>query len=497
MRAGSGVVADLGHRLVGKPHGPGRVAVVVADQRGEAHGLGKGRPGRRRRDRALEQRIRLDDLRDVDEEALRREGRPAQRVSARLSGSGLPRVRTARRRRAWRLASGPSPRPAPAPRRRSRAGPRLPHRGAERGRCPTRGPGEGRVCAALSGRACRRDRRLRQQRMREPDRSPLDGDDSRLRRRLERRRGPRVGPSQRVDGARPRSPRAGAPRVCAPAQRSGPRRASRATPDRQRLARRERGSDLQRPRDLEGIERVAARRGLDPDQDEPRKRPAEARQEQLVQAASGIGPTSSRSGPVRHPGDELEHCRPRRSPHRQQNTDPPVGEPAHRIGDDRAGRLVKPLGVVDRDQERALFGDDSEERRRRHRQGSLVRQLARRLRAEEGDLEACRWTPGSSARSASETSARRSVRPPSVSRCSDSAGADRRTRNPAAGRHRWRRARRRSCRCRRLRRSGGLPAPRARSRNAPTRSSSPARPMTSGAMRSAQWPLRPRARPPA
>ena len=96
---------------------------------------------------------------------------------------------------------------------------------------------------------------------------------------------------------------------------------------------------------------------------------------------------------------------------------------------------------------------------------------------------ACRWTAGSAARSASETSVNRSVRPPSASPRSDSAGAERRTRTPSA--------RARSTAARQIE---VFPIPaspstmrlarpeRPSSRNRSTASSSAARPITSGVM---------------
>ena len=78
----SGSLARLGQRLLAEPHRVGGLAVVVADDRPEAQRLGSGRPGWRRGDRRLEDRVGLDDLRDVDEEALGGEHRPPDRLVA-------------------------------------------------------------------------------------------------------------------------------------------------------------------------------------------------------------------------------------------------------------------------------------------------------------------------------------------------------------------------------------------------------------------------------
>ena len=84
----SRVVTDLGQRLLAEPDRIRGLAVVVADDRSEAQRLGAGRTRWRRGDRRLEDRVGLDDLRDVDEQALGGEHR-APEAPRRRAASGV------------------------------------------------------------------------------------------------------------------------------------------------------------------------------------------------------------------------------------------------------------------------------------------------------------------------------------------------------------------------------------------------------------------------
>ena len=87
------VVADLGHRLLAEADRVGRLAVVVADER-RAGSAPRHAPARAlRRRSALEDRVRLDDLGDVDEQVLGGERGPAS------ASSGQGRRRGERGRR--------------------------------------------------------------------------------------------------------------------------------------------------------------------------------------------------------------------------------------------------------------------------------------------------------------------------------------------------------------------------------------------------------------
>ena len=75
MALASWCITDLRQRLLAQADRVGGLAVVVAEDRAQAQ---RERPRRtlwRGGDRAVEDRVGLDDLRDVDEEALRREHR--------------------------------------------------------------------------------------------------------------------------------------------------------------------------------------------------------------------------------------------------------------------------------------------------------------------------------------------------------------------------------------------------------------------------------------
>ena len=88
-----------------------------------------------------------------------------------------------------------------------------------------------------------------------------------------------------------------------------------------------------------------------------------------------------------HARDQLERPLGRRPAHGEEHAHRPVDQTPDRIGKDRGRTLVEPLGVVDREEDGGLGGEDPEQARGRHRQRALVRQLARRGGAQERDLE--------------------------------------------------------------------------------------------------------------
>ena len=354
-------VARLGQRLLAERDRLGDPAVVVADDRPQAQRVRPRRTGRRARDRRLEDRGRPRDLRQVDEQALRGElgaSQPAPR--GRRPASAGSRPGRGSPRRASRRAAGRSGRPRRAPRRRSRRARRPPGRGGGRGRRRTASrrraprappgarPGSRGVATpwANSGWANRTTSRSiatrsfvdrRPEVVREPGR-----------RRLERRRA----------SAPPReAARSIARRVAAGSSET--RRAisePEAVGHGQRVVRvgRDPAPD-ERAGELERVERVAARRLLDPDEHEARERPAEAEPNSRCSDARCIGPMSTRSS--RSAGTR------RRSPPTPSSRPPsarPAGaRPADRpaAGSRRRGSRPSPRRATGRRRSRGGPGD--------------------------------------------------------------------------------------------------------------------------------------------
>ena len=128
---------------------------------------------------------------------------------------------------------------------------------------------------------------------------------------------------------------------------------------------------------LECVERVARRRLLDPDEREPRERPAEPRQEQAVQCGEwhrpelhavpstlGHGVQELAEAPLDAGVQPIPRC--------HDESDRPVLEPPDAIGEGPDGRVVEPLQVIDRDDHRAFPGEVSQQRRGGHGERPLV-----------------------------------------------------------------------------------------------------------------------------
>ena len=303
---------------------------------------------------------------------------------------------------------------------------------------------------------------------------------------LERRRRLRIRSPERVDRRLGRHGREEQRRSAWPAA-AAPIRASTRAPSvsgiGSALARRDGRPGLgEVAGDLEGVERIAARRLLDPDQDEARERPAGPGQEQLVQRRqrqrAHVQPLAPLGGDA---GRQLEDGRWRLAADGEQDACGAVDKAADRVGQDRRRGVVEPLGVVDRQDQRTLARELAQERRRRPPRASAGPEAGRTARpAGWRSRGRAAGRPAGIASSASVTVDRRSVRPPRVSVRSDSAGAARRTRAP--------RSFARSIAARQI---AVLPIPaspsmsrlaspaRARSRNRSTASTSVVRPMSS------------------
>ena len=161
------------------------------------------------------------------------------------------------------------------------------------------------------------------------------------------------------------------------------------------------GADLlaapdERAPDLEGVERVAPRRRLDVPHDEPRERATEPQLEKPMQGRqrerSEVA-ALDRSG--RQPGHQLDELVLAAPTGRQQGADGPAFEPAQREREDADGALVRPLHVVDGEQNRRLGSEETNEAEGRDREGALIHGHALGIGPEQCDVERSPLRPGS------------------------------------------------------------------------------------------------------
>ena len=427
-------------RLLAEPDRVRGLAVVVADDRSQAQRHRPAPdPGAAAAIAALEDRVRLDDLRDVDEQAFRgraspagarrrraRRGRELARplvercgVERRTARPGVRRGRLERRGDASHR--GPrSHRPGGglARRRTSRSG-----RGS-RGRAGAR-PGSPSPITACARSGCVNRIDPAVHRRRPPPRPPATGPLARRGRRDEACRAS-ARSRRRPAGAPPGSPPAG--------RRSAPRRARRASRGSAgaRPASRPGRRCRERAGDLERVERVAAGRLLDPDEHEARERSAEAGQEQLMErgqrhrpdvggaraAPSGTPATSSSVdavGVAAH-GEEHAHAAGRRGAGSRR-----PGSSAEPSSSHCASSIARTSGALAGQTAGADVAVATDSVRW---SGSWPDGSARR----SAISRACRWTAGSAASPIGADLGRggRSARRGSAGR-SDSAGAERRT----------------------------------------------------------------------
>ena len=230
-------------------------------------------------------------------------------------------------------------------------------------------PGQDAVDAAeLVGRR-RADHGLGEQRMAEPDDPAVD-------RRHARQDGGSesvicVGhrPFERLERrfSRGRRQQQDAPRPGRQCRDAGGHQGGQRVGDRKRCVRVELDAGLaERPRDLQGIERVATGLRFDPDEREPRERPAQPELEQAMERRERHRPHADALRPIRRQGRKqwrrmgIAGPRPDRHQHRQRCLlQPPDG-----IGEDGRGALVEPLRVVDGQQDGRGIGQQSRAGRR-------------------------------------------------------------------------------------------------------------------------------------
>ncbi len=352
----------------------------------------RGRTGWRLRDRRLKDRVRLDDLRDIDVQGLGRQHRPpdrlvAERLRRQLAGSLIERRRVERR------AAIPA---------RGRCGF---HRRSDvlvaaLGRpsevaCPgvvgRRRPGKRGVDPAQLVGTREGDDRLGQERVAESDRFPVDGRDACPEGGLQPRGCPGIRSTKRVDCRLGRHGReqqrlpSGWRQRSDPCLDQGPKRLR----DRQPLAGRDSGPGSgEVAGDLEGVEGIAARRFLDPDEHQAWERPSGTGQEQLVQRCqrqrAHVQPLPPLGGDA---GGQLENRCAGLAADGEQEAGGAVDEATNGVRENGGRRIVEPLGVVDREDQRLLAGELAQERRRGDRERPLVRQLAGRLGPQDRDLQ--------------------------------------------------------------------------------------------------------------
>ncbi len=147
-------------------------------------------------------------------------------------------------------------------------------------------------------------------------------------------------------------------------------------------------ASCKRSRDLERVEGIAVRRSSIRTRtsrgNDGRAAPGRAG----AGPRAGIGPTWSSAFAALPPGCQRRAREPcRRAADRQEDASAAVDEAPDRVGEDGHRRVVEPLRVVDRQTSGRSLASALEERRRRDRQRPLVRQLARRLGSQDGDLE--------------------------------------------------------------------------------------------------------------
>jgi hypothetical protein len=164
-----------------------------------------------------------------------------------------------------------------------------------------------------------------------------------------------------------------------------------------------RGQDpvTQRAGDLERVQRVAARRGFDPDEREAREGSAEPGLEQVVESGQGQRPHLEPLDPVG--GDRRDEaartivvtarqwaaCRVvvGRGAQRDDQPDRPVEEPSDRVREHRRRARVQPLRVVHGEDDRAVGREGAEGPGDRDRECPLVGRRSHRRDAEQRDLE--------------------------------------------------------------------------------------------------------------
>jgi hypothetical protein len=249
------------------------------------------------------------------------------------------------------------------------------------------------VDPAEGGGIDRRKRCLREQRVDEADPAaghvgdPLrDGRPERLRRLADACREERVG--GRLEGGCGEKER-----LAGPAGQAGDP-LGRERGERLRHGQRLAGSHLgptpvERAADLERVERVPAARLLDPEQHETRERAAEPREEEPVERCQGEraerASLEPRCGHRRLQAERVERCAG--AAHRSQHAH---ACPLQTTGREhqRSGRaLVEPLRVVDRDEQRLLGRERTQEGDGRDRERPLVGELLARLGAKKRDLD--------------------------------------------------------------------------------------------------------------
>ena len=283
-----GVVAGFVERLLAQLDRLGHAPVVVADDRAQAERVGARGAGRGPIDRRLEDPVGLEVLGHVDEQALGGEAGSIERghriVHGRQAARLLVEARGVEGRAAQPgvlggLGEGRRDGLVRAVRRlREVAGPRV-LRLRRPGQRP-RGPLE------ASAAGARLVHRLREQRVREPDDVAVDGDQVVVDRRPQVRLDPGLARSSvSIVGSAAAAARSIAPRVGSGSRETRPSISEPRLSGIGSVPWASSGMPVpdQRPAELERVQRVAARRLLDPHEHEPRKRPPEPDLEQLME----------------------------------------------------------------------------------------------------------------------------------------------------------------------------------------------------------------------
>lgn len=148
-----------------------------------------------------------------------------------------------------------------------------------------------------------------------------------------------------------------------------------------------RRSASQRPTELQGVERVPARDGVEPDQGRPSELEPEPRAEEAVDGVDRQRPHVHACDPLwrraRDGGDRLAVVD--RPPAGDQADRLVVESPKDEIEDPRRW-LIEPLDVVDGEDQRSLASGPTDHVSHRHRDGERFRRTGRRD-AQEGRLE--------------------------------------------------------------------------------------------------------------
>jgi len=391
LRADTALPPAFGERLLAEPRRVRLPPLEVPDECLQAHCLRACRTRRGALHRSREDRIGVVEIRKVDERPLGGEERAR---SGRLR-AGRQQARALVERDGVQGGAAVScPRCGPLESRRSfLVG--LGCRGAEV------------VCPRVLGsRRARQDemklaerrlvhggeRGLRQERVLETDKAAFDCQDALTNRRPEdalRVDDACVGQCLEPRDGRRRGEEHGIARVVGQQPEALGGEGREAVRNRQRLA----GAHVlatpdERAPDLEGVERVAPRRRLDVPHDEARERATEPQLEEPMEGGqrerSEVA-ALDRSG--RQPGLQLDELALAATSGRQEGPDGPAFEAAHREPEDTDGALIRPLHVVDGEQERRLGREETNEAEGRDRESALIHGQALGIGPEQCDIE--------------------------------------------------------------------------------------------------------------